>query len=443
MMRPRASEVFTELVHEFERKRTPIPIRFRDIVSVAAGPQRATHLIHPYPAKLIPHIPRFFLESSIADSARTILDPFCGSGTVLLETVLSGRNAIGADANPLARLISAAKLRPMSGPRIRKSVARLLDRIPRRSAGDLTGVLNVDHWFHPHVQRGLLRVRDAVFETRDVALRELYMVALSATIRDVSLADPRLSVPVRLRANQYERGHWLYEKTQDRIRQLQCVDVREAFARRLDRVVRQVEELAEARPSGRLLRIESCARALHNTDNASVDMVISSPPYLGAQKYVRASSLSLTWLRLCSDSELASIERLSVGREHFRSDECAQVQCTGHRRADALIRAVRKQNPLRARIASQYMLEMREALEEVKRVLVPRGHAVLVLGASKICGRVFDTPQFLVDIAQSIGFELRLHLVDPIRSRALMTKRNRTAGVIDTEAVLLLQKAVQ
>lgn len=95
---------------QFEAEGKPIQVNFRDIVPQLSRGERYTHLIHPYPAKLICHIPYFFLNSDYCCPKQgTVLDPFCGSGTVLLEAILSGRNAYGADANPLARKISRVK----------------------------------------------------------------------------------------------------------------------------------------------------------------------------------------------------------------------------------------------------------------------------------------------------------------------------------------------
>jgi hypothetical protein len=68
-------------------------------------------MIHLYPAKLLPHIAAFFLASSeLSSKGDKVLDPFSGSGTVLLEALLAGRSPIGADSNPLARLISKVKM---------------------------------------------------------------------------------------------------------------------------------------------------------------------------------------------------------------------------------------------------------------------------------------------------------------------------------------------
>src|SRR3546814_1149585 len=70
----------------------PVPVSFRSLVPEMNATERATHLIHPYPAKLLRHIPFLFLASQeVCRSSGAVLDPFCGSGTVLLESALSGR----------------------------------------------------------------------------------------------------------------------------------------------------------------------------------------------------------------------------------------------------------------------------------------------------------------------------------------------------------------
>ena len=65
-----------------------------------------THGLHPYVAKFMPHFPNLFINL-FSQRNETVLDPMCGSGTTLVESLLNGRNAVGVDIDPLARLISS------------------------------------------------------------------------------------------------------------------------------------------------------------------------------------------------------------------------------------------------------------------------------------------------------------------------------------------------
>jgi len=70
--------------------------------------QYLTHTFHSYPARFIPQIPLTFIKLFTTEK-ETVLDPFCGCGTTLVEAFLNNRNSIGNDFNPLAALISKVK----------------------------------------------------------------------------------------------------------------------------------------------------------------------------------------------------------------------------------------------------------------------------------------------------------------------------------------------
>lgn len=103
---------------------------------------------------------------------------------------------------------------------------------------------------------------------------------------------------------------------------------------------------------------------------------------------------------------------------------------------------MRNVNPLRAHIAGNYLVEMRQAFAETLRVLKPNGYIVLVAANNQVCGYEFKTSQYLRTIAEQLGLSLKLCLIDDIRSRGLMTKRNKTASVITREWVMIFQKGM-
>lgn len=438
---------------KYEKTRRPISVSFRNLIDTLANPNRASHLIHPYPAKLLMHIPYFFLSNTILSKPGDIvLDPFCGSGTVLLESMLWGRNAIGVDVNPLARLISKVKTTPIDFKKLDASITRLRDRVPDKSRLDKPDVVNLDYWFYPHVVQKLLRILEAIKATHDPDIRDFFFVCFSSCARRVSLADPRLSVPVRLRNDQYQQGHWLYEKTDKHLKRLRRINVLAEFEKIVETNKIRIASLNSRnfdKVNVRVVGVDAKDLRLDLAQNGrrgrkipanSVDLIITSPPYIGAQKYIRASSLSLGWLDLCESQQLRELESQSIGREHFSKQTYVELVDTGIKEADRVLKSLHAVNPLRGCITASYILEMRETLREMVRVLKPSGYMVLVVANNQVCGQEFRTTHYLKKITEELGMNLVLRLVDDIRSRGLMTKRNKTASVITREWVLLFQK---
>jgi site-specific DNA-methyltransferase (cytosine-N4-specific) len=83
-----------------------------------------THGLHLYPAKLHPYIARRLINH-YGKKGQYLLDPFCGSGTTLVEARLAGLNAVGYDVNPTARFMSQAKSRNYDIPSLRSFCKRL------------------------------------------------------------------------------------------------------------------------------------------------------------------------------------------------------------------------------------------------------------------------------------------------------------------------------
>lgn len=442
-----------EMISRYASTRRPIRVDFRRLVPCLPSPDRATHLLHPYPAKLLVHIPFFFLANEmLSRRGDTVLDPFCGSGTVPLEAGLAGRKGLGTDLNPLATLVASVKTRRLDPGRLRAACSSLLSRVGGDPSGPTPDVVNLNHWFYPHVIRELRCILDAIRSTRCREYRRFFLVCFSSCVRKVSLADPRLSVPVRLRPGKYPVGHRLRGKMARHLRALRTVRVKKVFAAVLQANCRRMSALAQLAAGEITAKIfASDARDLRYGANSngrmsrrlsrnSVQLIVTSPPYPGAQKYIRSSSLCLGWLGMCPSQDLISYKRRTIGREEFAVSERQSPPATGLTSADRLVRALHGVDPTRAAIAATYLCEMREALTEAHRVLRPGGHLALVVGNNQICQRQFRTQNYLRLIAEQIGFEVVLRMVDTIRSRGLMTKRNKSAGVITREWVLLFRK---
>ena len=319
--RRKAARQFAELTNRYRRERRPIPVSFRDLAKEIGHGERATHRLHSYPATLLRSIPAFFLAvPKLAPRGATVGDPFCGSGTVLLEAMCAGFGSYGLDVNPLATLISRVKTRPLNPARLAATQRDLLGQRHRVTASSAPPVVNVRHWFYPHIIEQLAQIDAALHTLPKGRYSDFFRVCFSSCVRRVSLANPRVSVPVRLKPDLYPENHPLRRALATHLDQLQRADAWEVLSRIIDDNRVRVGHLSAipARPISTVrvgdVRVWTFRERPSST---RCSLLITSPPYLGAQKYVRATSLSLNWLRLADPGGLRPLERLTLGREHI------------------------------------------------------------------------------------------------------------------------------
>ncbi|WP_323788898.1 DNA methyltransferase [Psychroserpens sp.] len=443
------NNIINEFIDNYAVSGEPIEVSFRKLVTEVKT-DRATHLIHSYPAKLLMNIPYFFLNNTVLSNiGDNVLDPFCGTGTVLLESVLAKRNAYGADANPLARLITNVKTTNYSIKKLEFYFEFIKEKIVKEEIGSYPDVINIDYWFLPNVKEQLNQILYSIKLIDNPKCLDFFMICFSNCVKKVSLADNRVSVPVRLRYDQYPIGHPLREKNKEKLKSLKTIDVLAKFNTIVrDNINRFKKEETNFSSKYKANIISTNAKRLvkPNKDllkgikSESIDLIITSPPYAGAQKYIRSSSLNLGWTELAKKDELKQLDSLSIGRENYLKKEYNELLKTGVEEADLLLNEIYTSNALRAHIAANYLIEMRTALNESFKALKKGGYFVLVIANNQVCKREFRTKDYLVQIAVELGLKIKFQLIDDIKSYGLMTKRNKTANIITREWVILFEK---
>lgn len=433
---------------EFKATKTPIQVNFRKLVSWVPYSESHTHYIHQYPAKLIKHIPIFFLNSKILNrnEGGVVLDPFCGSGTVLLEALLSGNNAIGCDSNPIARLIAQVKTTPIDPNDLEHYVHSITKRAKQFRKFERKNVVNVDHWFPLNAQKKLSKIHRAICEVEDVSKRNFLLVTFSNIIKKTSFADPNLSVPVKIKPEKHSSENFRL-KLEKKIKEVESSNIYEIFNRELRRNIDRIKAIYIENFECSASILSKDARKITTSVDGdtlypsnSVDYILTSPPYSGAQKYIRASSLNLGWLDYCEENTLREYEKQNIGREHYSKSEYQECISLGIDFIDQVLKDIWAINPLRSHINGNYLLEMESALKEMYRVLKANHYCTIVIGNNEVCGLNFESHKYLSALAQRIGFKLELTLIDDIHSRGLMTKRNKTASIINSEWILIFKK---
>jgi hypothetical protein len=293
-----------------------------------------THPVHAYPARMHPATARALVELVMEGKDGLLVDPFCGSGTTLVEARAAGVRALGCDLNPLAVRLARAKTwtAPLGRRRALRDRGRAIaaealaaGRSARKAGAEampLRGPAGFDpnarnrrlaRWFAPHVRRELEMIAAAIDRVResDAELAIPLEVALSAVLYKVSS-----------RASDTDPS-WVE-------RQVARGQAARLFGQRVEMLCAGLDDLAGA-PGAMPEVIEADARSLATKigpGNASG--VVTSPPYAGTYDYAEQHRLRFDFLglrhRALDEGEIGARRRWSEGDGDARwRDELAQV----------------------------------------------------------------------------------------------------------------------
>ena len=320
---------------------------FEDIDWYFSGTSAAEGLagFHWYPARYVPDLPGTLI-AHLSKPGDLILDPYCGSGTTLVEAYRAGRRSIGVDINPIGILATQAKVAAFDAVSFRKHRLSLADAVTERlyeGLGDSwqKSVPNYDEnasWFHPETLRELAAIWSAIH-----ASGSEYGVVDLATF----------SASLRSCCSQLKHWGWICDNVKPK--QLVYRPAFNTFLDRLSQFEASRSELAgqvEARESFTPRAVTgACEIELAGLADESVDMVMTSPPYFGMTDYVRAQRLSFLWF----EYDLDSSRRFETGARYKRFRKTA---------------------------LAQYMASLGAGILQMGRVLKPGAWCVLVVGES-------------------------------------------------------------
>ncbi len=375
----------------------------------------ATHAWHPFPAKFPPQLPAFFIEA-LTEEGDVVFDPMHGSGTTLVEAQRLARYPVGCDIDPLARLITSAKLAPLPGleaTEVGRGIAQSAAQRFREGKEGLVGALErrfdpksrdfVDYWFAPGTQLELLALLQEIEALADPTTRRFFEVVFSSTIiaksGGVSLArDLAHTRPHRVKDKQPKSAFAEFDK---RLRN-NLVDRSDAV--RCDHEVRAV-------PAQRT-----------GLDDGSVDLVVTSPPYANnAIDYMRAHKFSLVWLGW-PIADLTDIRKGYLGHDakggvvpnaggiktNGDGDELQRFRWEGELPARCVdtLNALRAIDARKADVLQRYFMDMASVFQEMGRVLRRGKAAIVVVGSSVLRGIDVETHKALAAIGEAVGFVL-------------------------------------
>jgi len=363
-----------------------------------------THALHPYPAKFIPQITNALIQelSSIGD---TVLDPFCGSGTALVEALTLKRHAIGLDANPIACLISRAKtmkLNPSEIEALHYLEGPLASMAARYTSGQ-TSLFNhyneglppksdkIQFWFEPHVIVELANIKKQCIELPTEASRIFALAVLSSIIVTVSKQDSD---------TRYVR----------RDKDIQNGETTKCFLRALNSAIGKAIEFADLVEDRFQCHVTQGDVLNPPNDFPQVDLVVSSPPYPNAYSYHLYHMTRMIWL----DMDPFKFKKIEIGSHRKYSNKGSN-----------------------GATIDTFKNEMKVVFHWLSRILKPQKYCCFVIGDSIIRGTVVPNNELLPEIAVLQRFRL---VADILRNLNESKKSfNPKIGKVKHEHILIFK----
>ncbi|MFH0948220.1 MAG: DNA methyltransferase [Elusimicrobiota bacterium] len=324
-----------------------------------------THSLHPYPAKFPPQLPKRILER-YAVKGQTILDPFCGSGTTLIEARIFGVNAIGVDVNGLSTLLSKVKATPLSQKQfnmIKKFVDKLENEVIKwkfsnRPKIKIKEIKGLEHWFQKNVSEEITFLLNEINLIKNNDIQDFLKIVLSSIIVRVSNQDS----DTRFAAidKNIQNGYTLEQF---------CKKAKEYNSRTME-----YSKLINDKTELQIFNADS--RNLDFISDNTVDLIITSPPYANSYDYYLYHKFRKLWLDL--DVKFAQNNEIGSRREYSSL----------------------KENP------EKWNNDLIKCFIEMQRVLKPSHLAFIVIGDSVIKKELIKIEKEISDFAPSTGFRV-------------------------------------
>jgi len=378
-----------------------------------------THDYHRYPAKFIPQLVERLVDEYITTEDAHINDPFMGCGTTIVTGISRGFRASGTDINKIAHLITKVKSTPMDPERLEEQTR---DFLAAARDGLSSGQHSIDaplipekhidrinYWF-PEKQRDelgiLLRI---IVQEVDPGFRDFLLVAFSNILKNCSI--------------------WLQGSTKP------TRDLKKNPSRPLDMMRRQINKMKRgnraffsvvpsrvARNIPFYLHIAQSDARHQPAEENSVDLIVSSSPYVTSYEYADLHQLSTIWLDFTDD--LTEYRKSFIGTAHKRYDNQTVPSLIAR---DIIDRMALISNKI-AREIEAFFLDMEGVFRESYRIMKHQGRCCFVIGDTRLKGIEILNAEVFAELLQHVGFKLDRVIKREIPSKILPQKRDEKTG---------------
>lgn len=443
-----------------------------------------THGIHNYPAMMVSPISRNILkimkEIKPIDS---LMDPFMGSGTVLVEGMLANvSNIYGSDINPFAVYLSTVKTNRLDINELQREINDLYDRILDKYSlydiqiNEADGIIrfkynldltakdgwgkeapkylrsfvqdnqidipipdfkNIGYWFKPKVILLLSLIKEEIKKIADNNIKEFVFAAFSETIRFVSNRRNGEFKMFRMKANKVD------EFNPDVIKEFTTI-----LNRNTEKMNSFIEVCEEKGVKSKIHISDESASELNYVPDESIDLAITSPPYGDSRTtvaYGEYSRLSLQWLDLynLTEKEIMGIDKSLMGGVKYRNGFEFNIPSPTLRNS---LERIKDSDLERAGDVFSFYSDLRDSIKTIAQKTKSGGYQFWVVGNRTVKGELLLTDQIITEIAQQYQLEQVYTINRNIINKVMPSQNSPTneigkkASTMTNEHIVVLRK---
>lgn len=343
-----------------------------------------------------------------------VLDPFAGVGTTLVEALLQGKTPIGFEINPYAALACRVKVHAhlIDACELRLAIAAFVRYCTEHEHADTEpkstpppGFKGRAEFYSPKVLRKVLTVQDYIATLPDGEMRDIFRIAFASTMVRYSNYSYEPSLGRRVSAGKPDILDWpVAETVAEKLNDMAC-----------DILWLQARVAPDAAP-GRVVH-DSFFRCEEHLPPDTIDLIVTSPPYLNNYHYNRNTRPHLYWLGYAqSPKDLGALEQGNFGKywQTVRELDCVELEFTlPHSELSGKIADLRGIKTDRgiyggngwANYAASYFNDCARFARGIRHALKPGGTALVVIGNSILQGLMIHTDRHFAEIAEAEGLE--------------------------------------
>ena len=402
-------------------------VSFRELVPEINDTGYLTHAIFAYPAKFIPQVVRYAINTYTKEGD-WIIDPFAGSGTVGVEAYLCKRNAVLLDLNLLLNHIMPLKIYSGKDRLDEADLCQLLDDMRENGHPFIPAWSNVTYWYAPEILEVLSRYWGFINNMDGGVYSTIIKSALLKVNRRFSYTEDRTPKLAKSKRKLKVIAELLNENWREQLDEMVYSLSLKTLNNLNDFVMHTKPHQDKVTPE---IHWQGGVDSSYVAVPRECDALITSPPYLQAQEYIRSTKMDLFWLGH-TEKEIRELSRLEI--PYRKADRQIQTETLDK------IRQRLNRDDLQKRLDS-YFCHTVNALENSMNQLKPSAAACIFVGNPRIDGIIVELWRILAEYFTERGFVFEKVYEDKIKARKLFgARKNKNPDGMKSEFLLILRK---